>query len=90
MSFAVELVAARGRAEISQAELARRAGLSRGYVADLEAGHRGQRPSLRVVEQIAAALGVEPDVFRAYRIAVVLAHPEWIDETYHQRVRGQA
>lgn len=87
-AFAGELVALRRRCQLSQAELALRAGLSRSYLADLEAGHRGARPSLRVLEQIAKALEVDPGEFRAYRTAVVIAHPEWIDQAYAANVKA--
>jgi transcriptional regulator with XRE-family HTH domain len=43
---------------LTQTELAKRAGLSRIYIAKLEAGER-QSPSLPVLERIAKALGVK-------------------------------
>lgn len=47
----------RGDIDISQAELARRTGLSRAYISELESG-LGKRPSGDVLLRIAEALGV--------------------------------
>ncbi len=49
------LVRLRGR--ITQEELARRAKVSRGYLAALEAGHK-RNPSLAILKRLARALGV--------------------------------
>jgi transcriptional regulator with XRE-family HTH domain len=49
-----ELRHARG---LTQEQLARRAKVSRGYIADLEAGHR-KNPSVPVLKRLAKALGV--------------------------------
>ena len=49
------LVRLRGR--ITQEELARRAKVSRGYLAALEAGHK-KNPSLAILKRLAKALGV--------------------------------
>jgi transcriptional regulator with XRE-family HTH domain len=43
--------------DMTQAQLATRAKVSRGYLADLEAGHR-KNPSVPVLRRIARALGV--------------------------------
>ena len=48
---------ARLRGAMTQEELAKRAKVSRGYLAALEAGHR-KNPSIAVLERIAKALGV--------------------------------
>ncbi len=48
----------RGRASLSQEELAERAGVSRATVADLELGKRKPQPKTR--RKLAEALGVEP------------------------------
>ena len=45
------------RGAMTQEELAKRAKVSRGYLAALEAGHR-KNPSIAVLERIAKALGV--------------------------------
>ena len=45
------------RGAMTQEELAKRAQVSRGYLAALEAGHR-KNPSIAVLERIAKALGV--------------------------------
>lgn len=46
----------RTRAELTQAELARRAGISKAYLSELE-GESGRRPSADVLLRIADALG---------------------------------
>jgi transcriptional regulator with XRE-family HTH domain len=54
---------ARGRAKpkaISQAELASRAGLTRGSIANIERGH--QHPPIETLFRLALALGTEPQV----------------------------
>jgi transcriptional regulator with XRE-family HTH domain len=48
----------RDRAALSQADLAQRSRVSRGTIADLEAGKRPARPSTR--RRLAEALGVAP------------------------------
>lgn len=83
MSLGQELVTARARAGISQTGLAARSGVARTYIRDLESGYRGTRPSVRVLEQLAAALDVDPSTFQAYRAAVVASHPDWIEAAYH-------
>ncbi len=47
----------RAARELTQEELAKRAKVARGYLADLEAGHR-KNPSLPVLKRLAKALGV--------------------------------
>jgi transcriptional regulator with XRE-family HTH domain len=47
----------RGETGLSQAEVARRAGVSPGYLSDLEAG-RGRRPSGEILHRLAGALDV--------------------------------
>ena len=42
---------------LTQEQLRKRAKISRGYLADLEAGHR-KNPSVAVLRQLAKALGV--------------------------------
>lgn len=54
--LAVLLTKRREAAGMTQEELARRAKLSRGYLADLEAGHR-KNPSLVILGRLAKALG---------------------------------
>jgi transcriptional regulator with XRE-family HTH domain len=48
----------RDEAALSQEDLARKSGVSRGTIADLEAGKRPARPSTR--RKLAEALGVQP------------------------------
>lgn len=45
------------RGDMTQEELAKRAKVSRGYLAAIEAGHK-KNPSLAVLQRIAKALGV--------------------------------
>ena len=47
----------RATTELTQADLAKRAKIARGYLADIEAGHR-KNPSLAVLQRLAKALGV--------------------------------
>jgi transcriptional regulator with XRE-family HTH domain len=47
----------RATKQLTQADLAKRAKIARGYLADIEAGHR-KNPSLAVLERLAKALGV--------------------------------
>jgi transcriptional regulator with XRE-family HTH domain len=56
--FARRLRALRHSLGVSQAELAKVAGLSRGYLSRVEVGM--QSPTLEVIEQLAAALKVNP------------------------------
>jgi transcriptional regulator with XRE-family HTH domain len=48
----------RNETALSQEELAKRSGVSRATIADLEAGKRGAQP--RTLRKLAGALGVEP------------------------------
>lgn len=48
---------------LSQADVARRAGLSSGHMSDLVAGHKGKRVSAETVEKLACALKVTPAFF---------------------------
>ena len=43
--------------QLTQADLAKRAKIARGYLADIETGHR-KNPSLAVLQRLAKALGV--------------------------------
>ena len=47
----------RATKQLTQADLAKRARIARGYLADIEAGHR-KNPSLAVLQRLAKALGV--------------------------------
>ena len=47
----------RATKQLTQADLAERAKIARGYLADIEAGHR-KNPSLAVIQRLAKALGV--------------------------------
>ena len=67
--------------------LAEKTGLSAGYLNHLVHGNRPV-PSNDVVESLAAALGVEPEHFREYRLRVITerleAMPELIDRLYRR------
>ena len=67
--------------------LAEKTGLSAGYLNHLVHGNRPV-PSNDVVETLAAALGVEPEHFREYRLRVITerleAMPELIDRLYRR------
>lgn len=54
-SVAGELIAARARAKLTQAEVAERMGTTQSTVARLEGGH--SKPSMRTVERYAEATG---------------------------------
>ena len=47
----------RATKQLTQADLAKRAKIARGYLAGIEAGHR-KNPSLAVLQRLAKALGV--------------------------------
>ena len=53
--IARELISARTRAKLTQAEVAQRMGTTQSAIARLEGGH--SRPSMRSVERYAAAIG---------------------------------
>jgi transcriptional regulator with XRE-family HTH domain len=55
--IATVLRARRTAANLTQVQLAKRAQIARGYLADLEAGHR-ENPSLPVLRRLARALRV--------------------------------
>ena len=65
--------------------LAERTGLSAGYLNHIVHGNRPV-PSNDVISSLAAALGVEPEHFREYRIRVITerleAMPELVDRLY--------
>jgi transcriptional regulator with XRE-family HTH domain len=67
--------------------LAKKSELSAGYLNHLVHGNRPV-PSNDVVQKLAAALGVEPEHFREYRLRVITerleAMPELIDRLYRR------
>ncbi len=67
--------------------LAEKTGLSAGYLNHLVHGNRPV-PSNEVVRTLAAALGVEPEHFREYRLRVITerleAMPELVDRLYRR------
>jgi transcriptional regulator with XRE-family HTH domain len=67
--------------------LAARTGLSAGYLNHLVHGNRPV-PSKDVVERLAAALSVEPEHFREYRLRVIADRleqmPELVDRLYRR------
>jgi transcriptional regulator with XRE-family HTH domain len=67
--------------------LAQKTNLSAGYLNHLVHGNRPV-PSNEVVETLAAALGVEPEHFREYRLRVITDRlermPELIDRLYRR------
>ena len=67
--------------------LAEKTGLSAGYLNHLVHGNRPV-PSNEIVKTLAAALGVEPEHFREYRVRVITerleAMPELIDRLYRR------
>jgi len=75
---------------ITYRALAAKTGLSAGYLNHLVHGNRPV-PSNEIVEQLAAAFGVEPDHFREYRVRVITerleAMPQLIDRLY-RRLEG--
>ena len=72
-------------ARITYRGLADKTNLSAGYLNHLVHGNRPV-PSNDVVENLATALGVEPEHFREYRLRVITerleAMPEMIDRLY--------
>ena len=67
--------------------LAAKTGLSAGYLNHLVHGNRPV-PSNDVVERLAAALGVEPEHFREYRLRAITvrleAMPDLVDRLYRR------
>jgi len=67
--------------------LAERTGLSAGYLNHLVHGNRPV-PSKDVVARLAAALGVEPEYFREYRLRVIAdrleERPDLVDRLYRR------
>ena len=59
MSFGATLVRLREAADMTQEELASRSGFSRGYIAQLESGYRGERVKRATVHRLAEALGCD-------------------------------
>ena len=70
---------------VTYRELAARTGLSAGYLNHLVHGNRPV-PSNDVIERLAAALGVEAEHFREYRLRVITERleemPDLIDRLY--------
>ena len=88
--FGEELRAIRLELGLSLRQLAKRSGVSWGYVHDLESGRRGHRASDDVVERIAAALELTADVFQEYRQRrLVNEHADELDALYWRLYRGQ-
>ena len=76
-----------GETGLTYRALASQTDLSAGYLNHLVHGNRPV-PSNDVVEKLAAALGVEPEHFREYRLRVITdrleAMPEMIDRLYRR------
>jgi transcriptional regulator with XRE-family HTH domain len=74
-------------AGVTYRALAETTGLSAGYLNHLVHGNRPV-PSDDVIKTLAAALGVEPEHFREYRLRVITerleAMPELIDRLYRR------
>ncbi len=72
---------------VTYRQLAARTGLSAGYLNHLVHGNRPV-PSNEVVKTLAAALEVQPEHFREYRLRVITARleamPELIDRLYRR------
>jgi len=79
--FAATLRAVRGRTGLSQAEVAKRAGLTASYLSMLES-RRKPPPSDPVVKRLARALGLEP------AFLLEIAHLERTPETIRNRLAG--
>lgn len=61
--FSRKLAQAMRHAGLSQAELARKTGLSTGHIADLVNGVKGHRPALETVVRLSMALGKDVTFF---------------------------
>ncbi len=76
-----------GEAGLTYRGLGEKTKLSAGYLNHLVHGNRPV-PSNEVVETLAAALGVEPEHFREYRLRVITERlermPELIDRLYRR------
>jgi transcriptional regulator with XRE-family HTH domain len=86
-SFGVTIERLMGEAGLTYRGLAARTNLSAGYLNHLVHGNRPV-PSKEVVARLAAALGVEPEHFREYRLRVIADRleemPELVDRLYRR------
>jgi len=77
----------RMEARITYRDLAKKTGLSAGYLNHLVHGNRPV-PSNEIIERLAEALGVEPEHFLEYRLRVITERlekmPELIDRLYRR------
>jgi len=85
--FGEAITALMAEAGLTYRELAGRAGLSAGYLNHLVHGNRPV-PSDDVIARLAAALGVEAEHFREYRIRVITERleemPDLVDRLYRR------
>ncbi|MEZ5099467.1 MAG: helix-turn-helix transcriptional regulator [Thermoleophilia bacterium] len=84
--FGDAVVALMAETGTSYRQLAARAGLSAGYLNHIVHGNRPV-PTNEVIVQIAAALGVEPDHFREYRIRLVTERLEELPDLVNRLYR---
>ena len=86
-SFGVTVERLMNERGVTYRALASKTKLSAGYLNHLVHGNR-PIPSTDVIETLAAALGVEPEHFREYRLRVITerleAMPEMIDRLYRR------
>lgn len=86
-SFGVTLERLMGETGLTYRGLATKTNLSAGYLNHLVHGNRPV-PSEDVVGRLAAALGVEPEHFREYRLRVIAGRleemPDLIDRLYRK------
>jgi transcriptional regulator with XRE-family HTH domain len=84
-SFGATIERLMGEKGLTYRGLASRTSLSAGYLNHLVHGNRPV-PSKDVVARLAAALGVEPDYFREYRLRVIADRleemPDLVDRLY--------
>jgi transcriptional regulator with XRE-family HTH domain len=64
LDFARRLKALRATRDITQAQLAKRSGVSHSYISRIEIGM--QSPTLEIIEKLAAALKVKPSALLEY------------------------
>lgn len=86
-SFGVTIERLMGESGLTYRGLAAKTNLSAGYLNHLVHGNRPV-PSVEVVSRLAAALGVEPEHFREYRLRVIADRleemPDLVDRLYRR------
>lgn len=81
-NFSQRLEQWRTRRKMSQDDLSRASGISKNYIQGLESG-RKENPGMRIVEALAAALGIRPSVLIGDEVVSVRADARRLGEPRH-------